>query len=1052
MLALMCLAVPLAFQEASSAAEERYFIPFAPAKTIKIDGALRDWDLSGLDILMDQDHLAGGTAAPPFNGPQDCQARLRLAYDKTYLYAALTVTDNSVVPLEAQSAPPGKFWEQDGMGLYLDVPSANVVGGRFNTKPTRPWQQEPIVQLTPSAKSYGAGVLPEGSLYACTIGKHGYTVEAAVPWASIGWQPAAGDRIFFSAIVADLDRGADGKLGPLHQLLWHTGASSVSPASRNYAQARLLNAGGYGAELLTTASLVEPGARWSWKLLAEAVQPGWQVTQVNLVGEGTNRSLFPALPALVSVTNPLTLSGDVDTRTLKPGVYALEATATKGRQVETIRQPLSLVDVAALAVQHKAAPFPQQYYIPDPLRSGTMAGPQSSARPISHADYLAFVKEHCEATWPAVDYHLKLKTTTLGGGWYENYALRFSAYAKITKDPIWIHRAQALFEMTDTAYKANHYAGLGWVNFPLIYYIKQYLTAVNAWKPEYEDMVKDWYLHMFPGYPKTVYYGMNNWGLSSGACGIIGEYWLKDQMPDKALWDKHIADTWGVFFNDVRDIDENTTNYAPWDLWLILNVLEMQGKTDLLKTDAKLRYLFERYLYEISPSGGRPQYGSTQGWHDHPAMWMYIFERVGQITGDGRYKYQARRLWDYSLKHVEDWHEYHLVFDITVNFLTRLLAEVPDDSLPEAPIEPKSLITTRGAMIPSTPEQRQTRNEWFRTTAEPVPNKIIFRGSNRSGSLWAMVEMNNEAGHCAARPTSVNCLMDRETVLLASQGYYEQDPQFHNMVYVEDLEGTQGILPEMAITAPVFQDGATVTYAVAEVERYMRWPITLRRHFFFAKDRFFWVRDELTFNSTFFARIGPCWLSRQMGPATGKDWVNTYFDSMPYTGLGQGNGHHKWKNYNHDLLTYFVPRPDMELSLSDLTSHNQFMTAPLRVRQVWRGLAKEGQTMAFDSLLIPHAIKYKEPDATWLAQTIKPLANDPKQTALQFELPWRNEKVVVVTTDKPFTGGGISTDAKMAMVVFQGDKVVNWYVYQGTTLKAGDAVLFSSPVPGNGER
>ncbi|MHB9022743.1 MAG: sugar-binding protein [Armatimonadota bacterium] len=1049
---VLVLAGLLALCTAVSAAEERYFIPLAAAGAVKVDGSLNEWGALGSSVLIDQDHLGGGYFSPPFNGPKDCQARVRLAYDAKNLYIALSVTDNSVVPLEKKSGVPGKFWEQDGMGLYLDVPGANVVSGRYNTKPTRPWQQEPIIQLTPSTNNFAAETLPEGSKYGCVIAKDGYAVEASVPWASLGWQPVAGDRIFFAAILADYDRGADGKLGPLRQIIWHQGSSGVIPASRDFAQARLLSAGGYGAEVLTASQVAIKGSRWSWKMLVDAAKPGWQVTQVNLVGEGTNRSLLSTRPGPITPSNQQLLTGDIDTSALKPGVYVVVATATNGAQTEKTQQPLNVVDGSALALQYKSAQFPQQYYIPDPLRSGTMGGVNSPIRPITHADYFAYVKQECEAAWPSVEYHLKAKTLSLGGGWYDSYALRYAAYAKVTKDPVWIQRAQGLFELANDAYKANNYAGLGWINLPLVYYTKQYLTAVNAWKPEYDGMVKEWCLHTVPAVLKGTHYrGMNNWGLSFGACGIIGKYWLGDALPDKAEWDKQIAETWGVFFNDIRDIDENTTNYAPWDLWLILTVLDMNGQTNRLKTDAKLRYLFERYIYEISPSGGRPQYGSTNGWHDGGAIWMYIFERVGQITGDGRYKYQARRIWDYSVKHVEDWHQYHLVSDSTTTFLTRLLAEVPDD-LPEQPIEAKSLITLRGDMIPLSPEERIKRNEWISTTANPVPNKIIFRGNNASGSMWAMVEMNGDAGHCSARPTSVNCLMDKETVLLSSQGYYEQEPQFHNMVLIEDLEGTQGVQPLMKITAPIFQDGKNVTYAVAEVERYMRWPVTLRRHYLFAKDRFFWVRDELTFNSTFFARIGPCWLSRQMGPVSGKDWVNTYFDSMPYTGLGQGNGHHKWKNYNYDLLTYFVPRTDMELSMSDLTSHNQYMNAPLRVRQVWRGLAKQGQTMAFDSLLIPHAVKYKEPDATWLAKTIKPLANDPKQTAMQFELPWRKEKVVVVTTDKPFTGGGITTDAKMAMVVFQGDKVVNWYVYQGTILKAGDNVLFSNATPADGER
>ena len=1040
--------LPLSARAATNAV---YLIPPVADRDIKIDGALRDWKDKGMSIVVDPLHVAGGVADPAFRGPADCQGTLHVAYDAENLYLGLEVTDDSVRPLEKKSGVPGKFWEQDGMGVYLDAPGINSASGRYSTKRTRPWQPEPILQLTPSTGDFGAEVLPEGSRYACRISKDGYVVEAAVPWVALGWQPVSGDRLLFAAILADIDRGADGKDGPLKQVLWHMPQLMAKPTSREWAEARLVNPAGYGGELMVEAPAAAAGARIAWKFLADAAQAGWQVSGVAVAGAGGARQSLTAAAAPVQPGKRLSLSGTIDTAGLTPGLYAVEAVAGKGAQVEKVQQALQVVSNENAVSWHRAPAVPQQYMTADPFRSQMSADVSLRPHaPITHAAYLEFVRKESDAYWPSVDYHLKARTLSLGGGWYFDYALRASAYAKVSGDTNWLNRAQGLFELANDAFKTNNYSGLGWINFPLIYYCKQYMTSMNAWKPEYEAMVKDWYLHAFPGFPKEpsgVWYGMNNWGLSSGIRGVMGEYWLGDQLPDKEKWQKHVQDTWGEFLHNVKDIDENTTNYAPWDLWLILFYLDVTGQIDLLKTDARLRYLFERYIYEIASSGARPQYGSTNGWHDGPATWMYIFERVGQLVGDGRYKYQARMLWDYSLRHVEDWHQYHLVYDQTLTMLTRLLAEVPDDSLPAVPVEAKSLVTTRGAMRLLPAEERQRRNMWIDTTSNAVPNKIIFRGSNAPGSLWAMVEMNGEAGHCGARPTSVNCLMDQETVLLASQGYYEQDPQFHNMVLIEDLEGTQGVQPDMDIKVTELQEGPAVAYAVAQVDRYMQWPVTLRRHYVFAKDRFMWVRDELDFKSTFFARIGPCWLSRQMGPKSGENWVNMYFDMMPYTGLGQGNGLHRWKNYNYDLLLYCVPRPGMDLAMADLLTQNPYMNAPLQVRQTWRGLAEEGKTLVFDTLLLPHGLKLRDADPMWLAKTIKPLSTDAGQTAVEFELPWKKEKVVIVSADKPFAGGGITTDAKKAMVVWRDGQVANWFVYQGKSLKAGDKVLLDSAQP-----
>ncbi len=1043
---------------AGAAGDTRYLIPLAGAQAVTIDGNLAEWGAIGQPVLIDQHHLGGGYCND-FNGEQDCSARLRMAYDQQNIYLALAVTDNSVVPLKKKSGVPGKFWEQDGMGVYLDAPACNVVTGRYNTKANRPWQAEPILQLTPSTEQWGAEVLPEGSTFACTLGKAGYTVEAAVPWASLGWQVQPGDRIFFAGILADYDQAADGKLTPLRQFLWHFQHDTVRPSSRTWAEARLMGANGFGGEFLTAAPVAVHGSPMGWKLMVDAGKPGWQVQRVALVGR-TNLPLTAETPKIDTVNGTI-LSGEIDTKLVEPGVYTLLAQASNGKQTETVRQPVQIVDAAALLAQSKSTELPAKYFIGDPLRAG-LGGIYLPHKVMTRADYLAFVKSELEAGWPSFEYHVKNKTTNLGGGWYQEYGLRFAAYAKFTGDPAWITRAQQMFEMADAGYKATNYNGLGWINAPLIYYYKQYLSAVNAWKPEYDVMVKDWVTHAFK-WDGTTWRGMNNWGLSSSLRGAILNYWLGAATPNKTEWDAHEKDVWGDFLANIKDIDENTTNYAPWDLWVILNYLDMKGKTDLVRTDPQLRALFERYMLEVTPSGARPHYGSTNGWHDSPWVYLYIFERVAQITGDGRFKSQARLMWNYSVRHVEDWHQYHLCSDGAITWLTRTLAETPDNDtvIKPVPVQPVSVVTNRAKMTVLTQEQRAATKEYTHTSPERVPGKIVFRGSMSGNpddvnSMYALIELNGEAGHCTARPTSVNCLMSNDAVLLSSQGYYEQDAQYHNMIQIEDLEGTQGVQPDMEITVPAFTDGKVAAFATTQVTNFMRWPVTLKRHFFFAKDRFLWVRDELEFKSTFFARIGPNWLSRQMNATDGKTWTNTYFDTMPYTGLGIGNGLHRWKNATYDLLSYYVPRPGMELTQSDFTSRNLFMNAPLRVRQTWRGLAKEGQTLTFDSLHIPHMVKYQQPDPAWIAGTVQQLANTEQTTAIQYLAPRRDnpqitEKVLAVFSSVPFTGGGISTDAKVALVVWQGDKVVNWSVRGATTLKVGDQVLFTSAAPADRE-
>jgi hypothetical protein len=145
--------------------------------------------------------------------------------------------------------------------------------------------------------------------------------------------------------------------------------------------------------------------------------------------------------------------------------------------------------------------------------------------------------------------------------------------------------------------------------------------------------------------------------------------------------------------------------------------------------------------------------------------------------------------------------------------------------------------------------------------------------------------------------------------------------------------------------------------------------------------------------------------------------------------------------------------------VTDLTPHNAYMNAPLRFRYAWRGLAKEGQTLWFDSLLLPHPVAYQKPDPTPYAQGIQVLASADDLTALLVELEWRKEKVLLLQGRRPFTGAEVSTDAKEAVVLWQSDpvvsgqwSVVDWFVRGATTLKVGNQTLLESAQPVDREK
>jgi hypothetical protein len=159
--------------------------------SVVANGALGEWDGSPA-IALD----------PPSVG-SDNAASVRLAWDATNLYAAFSVKDASIVV--NQGGRDGELWNGDSVELMVDTsvgasssigPSAfhllvNANGDLTDERGTvagtwdRSWTSNATYRLVRSAA--------------------GYDVEVALPWASIGIVPCAGQRLGVDVAVNDLD-------------------------------------------------------------------------------------------------------------------------------------------------------------------------------------------------------------------------------------------------------------------------------------------------------------------------------------------------------------------------------------------------------------------------------------------------------------------------------------------------------------------------------------------------------------------------------------------------------------------------------------------------------------------------------------------------------------------------------------------------------------------------------------------------------------------------------------------------------------------------------
>jgi hypothetical protein len=147
----------------------------------------------------------------------DNTAKVKFAWDATYLYAAYNVTDTELLALQT-TRDHGEIYKDDAIELYID-PQGD--GGGATSMTATDYQLLVNLRETlgdqrgngaggkdPSynAASFTAKVAVNGTLNA-SGGDVGYTVELAIAWADLGVTPAAGHTMRLDPAVNDDDTG-----------------------------------------------------------------------------------------------------------------------------------------------------------------------------------------------------------------------------------------------------------------------------------------------------------------------------------------------------------------------------------------------------------------------------------------------------------------------------------------------------------------------------------------------------------------------------------------------------------------------------------------------------------------------------------------------------------------------------------------------------------------------------------------------------------------------------------------------------------------------------
>jgi len=191
-------------------------IPMKPDPPPAVDGQLEDWsNVPGALLLNHAEQATWGGAR--WKSPTDLSAKVWIAWRQDMIYLAADVTDDKI----RQSEHGSGIWKGDCVQLYLDVaPDEEAARSHFGKGQFQiafspgnfQHSGDSLNDCPPEAHIFKpASLAPKGVLVAAQQTDHGYTLEAAIPWALLGVKlPAVGIPVNFEIAVFDTD-GAEAR-------------------------------------------------------------------------------------------------------------------------------------------------------------------------------------------------------------------------------------------------------------------------------------------------------------------------------------------------------------------------------------------------------------------------------------------------------------------------------------------------------------------------------------------------------------------------------------------------------------------------------------------------------------------------------------------------------------------------------------------------------------------------------------------------------------------------------------------------------------------------
>lgn len=506
-----------------------------------------------------------------------------------------------------------------------------------------------------------------------------------------------------------------------------------------------------------------------------------------------------------------------------------------------------------------------------------------------------------------------------------------------------------------------------------------------------------------------------------------------------------------------KDGSENSTNYCANYFKFLVPFISVYA-SDTSYSDAALRTLADRYMNQAMPFGLMAEYGDGVGPNANPGMWISYFEKMATVYRDGRYKWLAHRIFEWTHARESDmlyWGNiyYYTMVDLMQGYL------VADDTIAEVAPSTGSLVTTRKAMRWAGAGDPPNYPNFL--LANSIPDKLILRSGWNQSDMFALVELAPQMGHGHYDTASINALAAGGSALLGPPAYLHKEQEFHNCFQVYNATGngtwTRAGKPEVATSVPVLKTGSLGTYAQVHVDGYNYSPSNLDRRIWFVNNSFVWVRDTLTATATLNATVGPSYNTVAAYGASGTNWMNTCLVTLPCAPVYNSQYLLQWKNQPHDLLVKFLPDNVSQMQVDDVTWNNlniyaqQPLLNTMKLRLWYRRNVQlaAGASVTSSSLLIPHA---PEADSTARAAAYNAVLDAGGSSVIRVDQAGGSSLYVGINdAGNSITAGPISTNARWFVVEVLNNAPTRYWVIEGTQLSVNGTPAWSSAQRADGQ-